>query len=221
MTRDVASGTALIVGAVAGLLTMAFHPTGHEIAAAVGRDAGPARAALLVHVLAIASVPVLFFGAIGFTRRLSPDHGLAIGALVSYGFALVAVMCAALASGLIAPALIAAMVDAGERHRPALQAALAYNSALNQSFAAVYVALSSVAIGLWSLAILVRRTFPGLVGIMGLIVAVLLLSAFLSGRVRLNVHGFGLIILVQSAWLIAVGVLLCRGTRVTPLAGAV
>jgi hypothetical protein len=32
----------------------------------------------------------------------------------------------------------------------------------------------------------------------------------LSGHVRLNVHGFGIVILAEALWLVWVGILLCR-----------
>src|SRR5919204_2721409 len=104
MTRDAASGAALIVGAVAGVVTMSLHPSGRDLAAAVGHSSGPAHLNLFVHALAIASLPVLFFGAIGLTRRLAtePGPGLATGALVTYALAAVAVLCAAVANGLVA-----------------------------------------------------------------------------------------------------------------------
>jgi hypothetical protein len=34
--------------------------------------------------------------------------------------------------------------------------------------------------------------------------------ALLSGHLRLNVHGFGLVVLGQAIWFVTVGVLLCR-----------
>jgi hypothetical protein len=61
---------------------------------------------------------------------------------------------------------------------------------------------------LWSAEILVRKSFPIWLGVAGAAVSTLTLLAYLSGHVRLDVHGFGLLVLAQSAWLISAGVLL-------------
>jgi hypothetical protein len=67
-----------------------------------------------------------------------------------------------------------------------------------------------VAFLLWSAAVLKSRLLPRAVGLAGVVVGVAVLIAFLVGHLRLNVHGFGIVIVLQAAWLIWVGVLLCR-----------
>jgi hypothetical protein len=58
-------GTAMIAGAIMGLVTMALHPTGH----AVMRDvAGQGALALAVHALALAGVPMVFYGGLVLCR---------------------------------------------------------------------------------------------------------------------------------------------------------
>ena len=87
MKRDAVSGAALIVGTVSGLVTMALHPSGHQLMADYDRIAP---LAVAVHVLALAGMPITFLGALGLTRRLSSETATA--ALVAYGFATVAAM---------------------------------------------------------------------------------------------------------------------------------
>ena len=210
MTRDASSGVALIVGAVAGLVTMSLHPTGRELATAVGHAAGPARLNLFVHALAVASLPALLFGAVGLTRRVAGAHTLATVALVTYALGAVAVLNAAVASGMIAPGLIARLVTADDAHRPALEAMLDYGWRFNQAFAAVFVAASSVAIVLWSAAILRGGGLPRWVGTFGAVVGAIILVALHTGHLQLGVHGFGFVVFAQAAWLIAVGVSLWR-----------
>lgn len=210
MTRDRASGAALIVGAIAGLVTMALHPTGHDLMTAVGQSPWPARLNVLAHSIAIAASPLLFFGALGLTQRVAADHWLATVALVTYGFSLIAVMMAATASGLIAPHLIEGLATTSGMEREALDAAFHYNYQVNQAFAKVFVVMSSVAIGLWSVVILRTRALPGWIGVLGCIVAALVVVGLLTGAVRLNVHGFGMIMIAQSAWLIAAGARLLK-----------
>jgi hypothetical protein len=210
MTRERASGAALIAGALAGLATMALHPTGRDLAEAVGRSVWPALLNVFVHSLAIASGPLMLFGAVGFTRRLSAGYGLGDLALATYAFALVAVMSAAIANGLVAPHIIEALAHADPSQRPVVDMLAHFNFQVNQAFASVFVGLSATAIVLWSVTILRARSFSRGIGIFGSVAGALLLIGMLSGHLRLNVHGFGIIMLLESAWLVAVGVTLLR-----------
>lgn len=203
MTREKISGAAFLVGAFATLVVMGLHPTAHDLMGEAGQSA--ARVNLLVHTLAIASCPVLFFGALGLNRRFPPDHGWATGAIVFWGFALVGVMCAALASGLIAPKLIEWMTSGDEANRQTYHALLAYNGQVNQAFAKVHVAMSSVAILFWSIASITTRAFARPIGWLGCVVGVGVLVGLFSGHITLDVHGFGVVILLQAAWLTSVG----------------
>jgi hypothetical protein len=203
MTREKISGVALIAGALATLVVMGFHPTAHDLLGEAGRSA--ARVNLLVHAMAIASCPVLFFGALGVNRRFPSDQGWATGAIVFWGFALVGVTSAALASGLIAPQLISWITSGDEANRPLYHALLAYNGQVNQAFAKVHVAMSSVAILLWSIAIITTRAFARPIGWLGCVVGVGVLVGLFSGYITLDVHGFGVVILLQAAWLFSVG----------------
>jgi len=204
MSREKISGAALLAGALATLVVMGLHPTAHDLMGEAGRSA--ARLNLLVHAMAIASCPVLFFGALGLNRRFPPDQGWASGAIVFWGFALVGVMCAALASGLIAPKVIEWITSGDEANRQTYHALLAYNGQVNQAFAKVHVAMSSVAILFWSIAIITTRAFARPIGWLGCVVGVGVLVGLFSGYITLDVHGFGVVILLQAAWLFSVGV---------------
>ncbi len=211
MNDDQLGGIALIAGAVAGFVTMSLHPTGHDLTAP-GQFAPAAFRNAAVHALAIASLPVSFLGALALTRRLESPARLATAALVTYGFALAAVMSAAVVSGFVAPRLVRGMIDAAAPAREGWETLLDYNYFLNQAFARVYVVASFAAIFLWSLAIVRTRALPAGVGVYGLVMAPVAILAVVSGHVRLGVHGFGLIMLVQGLWLVAAGVRLLRFT---------
>ena len=80
-------GAAMIAGAIMQLITMAFHPTGHDVM----RDtAGQGAVTLAVHALALTAVPIAFYGGLVLTRRLSQRGQLAVLALVFYGTSAVA-----------------------------------------------------------------------------------------------------------------------------------
>jgi len=198
--RDTLGGWCMIAGAVSGLVTMAFHPSGGERPAL----------ALAVHGLALFGVPLAFYGAWVLTRRLASHGALSELALAFYGVSGVATLLAATASGLMAPDLIARAAASAEDARAAAGSLLHYNYALNQAFAKVLVAASATAIGLWSAEIVRTRAMKRSSGIVGCAAAGLVLLALFSGRLVLNVHGFGAIVVVQSVWIILVGAELRR-----------
>ena len=208
MTDDRKSGLALIAGMVGTIITMAFHPTGHDLAAPE-HAASMMQVNVAVHSLALVCIPILFLGALGLTRRLASPNRLALAGLVLFGFAEVAVMIAATASGLVAPGLIHHM-SADPGMADTWRAVLQLDGHLNQAFALIFVVASSVAIVLWSAAILKGNTFSRGLGIYGCILGPLTVIAVLSGHLHLNVHGFGLIMLGQAIWFICCGVTLWR-----------
>jgi hypothetical protein len=208
MTDDRKSGIALITGMAGTIITMALHPTGHDLVA--GHAASMMQLNVAVHTLALVCVPILFLGALGLTQRLASPNRLAVSGLVLFGFAEVAVMIAAAASGLIAPGLFHHMSTDSPTAADAWRAAMALNGHLNQAFALIFTVASSVAIVIWSTAILKSSIFNRALGIYGCILGSLTILGVLSGHIRLNVHGFGLVVLGQAIWFITAGVLLCR-----------
>jgi hypothetical protein len=208
MTDNRMGGLALILGSLAGIVTMVFHPTGHDFFAP-GQFDSATRLGIAVHSLALASLPVSFLGALALSRRVWPRDRLAIAALVIFGFAVVAAMGAAVASGLVAPAVARQMVRAAQPEE-AWRAVFHYTGHLNQGFVQVFVAASSVAIVLWSVSMVRSGAFARGVGYYGMVSGALILLALFSGRLRLNVHGFGLVFLVQAIWFISAGALLWR-----------
>jgi hypothetical protein len=207
MKRDVVSGTLLIAGAVAGVIVMVFHPTGHGVQSAA-EGHGLALVNVMVHSLALCATPVVFLGLLGLARAMGPTD-LTTAALVGWGFGAVAVMSAAVASGFVAPAVMQHIVAAENSRVP--EAFLLYTGLWNQGFAKVYVSATSISMLLWSAAMLRGR--DGSVGpaVAGIVVGVAALLGVLSGLLHLDVHGFGVVTFAQSAWLIWLGILLCRG----------
>jgi hypothetical protein len=102
------------------------------------------------------------------------------------------------------------MSEAGPAAADAWRAAIALDGHLIQAFALIFTVASSVAIVIWSAAMLKSSSFNRALGIYGCILGPLTIVGVLSGHVRLNVHGFGLVILGQAIWFITAGVLLCR-----------
>src|ERR1051325_78194 len=122
MTDDRKSGLALIAGMTGTIITMALHPTGHDLTAP-GHAATMMQLHVAVHTLALVCIRIVFLGALRLTQRLASPNRLALSGLVLFGFAEVAVMIAAAASGLIAPGLFHHMADAGPAAAEAWRAA--------------------------------------------------------------------------------------------------
>jgi hypothetical protein len=211
MKADLTSGLSLIASSLAYVLVMTFHPT----AAGMHGDGGghAAHLAAVVHALAIAATPVLFFGLLGVARRLGGSD-LSTAALVMAGFGGVAVLSAATASGFIFPGVLSRVAPAAGADPT--HALLLYTGLWNQAFAMIQVIAYCVSILLWSAAILRgggRIALPLPTALAGAVIALGVLTALASDHVQLDVHGARLIILGQSAWFLWIGILLCRSAE--------
>jgi len=210
MNRDVASGALLIAGAAAGVVVMGLHPTAHGLMSAEsGRHLTQLN--VLVHGLALAAVPMVFLGLLGLCRRLGPSD-LATAGLVAYGWGCVAVMSAAVASGFVAPEVIARLASEGGATMP--ESLLAYTGLWNKEFAKVNVVATSVAIVLFSATMLRRGRLSRAAGAFGAVAGGVISILFFAGHLTLDLHGFRFVTFAQSAWLVWVGALLCRVNRV-------
>ena len=77
-------GAALIVGAVGMVVTMIFHPTGHDLLSQAEQIARRNELiTVITHSLALASIPILIFGFSGLSRRLGWDSPPASAALIA------------------------------------------------------------------------------------------------------------------------------------------
>lgn len=216
MTDDRKGGLALIAGTLGSIVTMSLHPTGHDLMSP-GQAEVMARLTVFVHALALASLPILFLGVLALARRLDGPGRQGLAGLVVYGFGLTAVMSAATASGLVAPGVVRAMIDAVPADRPQLQALFQYTGRLNQGYAQVFAIASSAAILLWSAALVRRAGFARALGFYGLLLGAALVLAVGSGHLHLGVHGFGILVFTQALWFVGAGAWLAgHDTAATP-----
>jgi hypothetical protein len=208
MTDTRLGGAAMLAAAIAGIITMAVHPTSHDVLTP-GRFQTVAMLGEAVHIFAIIATTFAFLGALGLARYLDSPNRLAMSALVIYGFAAVAVVIAATLSGLVAIPVLQKLVEQPQAAAQ-WQGFATYSGLLNQAFARIYTLLASIAIALWSVAIVRSRKLPRAAGIYGLAIAPVIFVVVASGHVRLDVHGFGAVVLLQAIWSIAVGAALYR-----------
>src|SRR5688572_1858749 len=141
MTQDARPyGLALIGGTLAGLVTMASHPTGHGLLADFERVAPINQG---VHALAIAGTIVTVIGLVGLRRELATRQVLADAALVSYAFGAISVMFAAIASGLIQTDVAAMVLEGGDAARATWDPFGEYTYVFNQAATKVFVVTAS------------------------------------------------------------------------------
>lgn len=209
MRRDAVSGTLIILGCLLELLVMGLHPTGHD-PVNVDTFSRFARMNVLVHSGALIAVPILFLGLLGLSRRLGLSD-FTIAALVVHAFGSFAVLVAAVASGYVATSVIGELFKVEAGARPIYHALMEYTHMWNQAFARVFVVASAASILLWSTAIVTGRRLAIWLGIFGGVIGVAILVPALSGHLHLDTHGFGIVVLLQSLWLILVGITMFRG----------
>ncbi len=183
------------------IITMIFHPGGkiapEQLEQMIRLNIG-------VHSLALASIPVLLLGAWGMSRRLDGGDCIAWAGLVLFGLASVAVMSAGMLNGLVAPGLMRKIVAATPETRDSWQMMLSYNFQVNQAFARVYSMGASLAILLWSGAILRYRTLGMGVAIYGIVLGVATAAGIGSGLLTPDRHGFAVLIFGQAIWFLLV-----------------
>jgi hypothetical protein len=201
MTDERRSAIALIAGSAGMIITMIFHPGGkiapeqleHVIHVSIG-----------VHSLALASIPVLFLGAWGMTRRLDGGDRLAWAGLVLFAMACIAVMNAGTLNGLVAPKLMRLVVAATPETRETWRMIANFSFQMNQAFARVYSVGASLALVLWSAAILRYRAMGRGVGIYGVVLGLATAVVICSGLLTPDRHGFAMLIFGQAIWFLVV-----------------
>jgi hypothetical protein len=80
---------------------------------------------------------------------------------------------------------------------------------LNGAMAKVHVAGSSLAIALWSIAML-RTGFARVLAIVGFVVPLAGLAVIFNGGLHMSVHDLAHLVLAQSIWMVWTAVLLIR-----------
>jgi hypothetical protein len=200
MSVNRSAAVALVGGFLAGLVTMALHPTGSDVIHEASEGSSNVLV-VAVHVLALLGQGVVLSGALALTRELRRRRDLAIAGYVFFALGAVSVIFAAAASGLLAPTVLRGYGEASEASRATMLQFLRYTGLLNQTFAKMNVMFSCVAILLWSVATFSGRELGRGLGIYGMVVAATLLAGIATGVLTLGVHGFGLVVLSQGVWL--------------------
>src|ERR1700693_6252299 len=161
------SGWALIAGSVGLLVTLILHPSERGLFDPAQTES-VGRTTIMVHSVALFALPLLFMGAVGIYRRIGWNSSVALAGLIIYGFALVAILNAIVIDGLVTPGLGRAIANATPDKAAEWNIALKHNGLLDQAFMSVFLIASSLAIALWSVAIVRTGAFARVIGIFGL-----------------------------------------------------
>ena len=210
MKDNQVGGIALIAGSIGFIITMSFHPSGHDFMEAGNQLSHVITRTIIVHIPAAVSLPILFLGALALSRSLASPDRIAIAAIVAYGFAAVAAMSNVVVDGFVAPGLMGKLITAAPPASDMWRVVLSYNGRLNEVYAQIFLIASSAAITLWSIAILRNRTLAVGIGIYGVLLGPIIVIALTMGHLTLAEHWFRLFIVAQVAWFIIVGALLLR-----------
>jgi hypothetical protein len=220
MTDNRKASWALILGSVGGMVTMAIHPVagGPMTPAQVDRLATVSG---IAHGLALVSVLLLFLGVCGLTRALAGLDRLAFSALVTYGFAAVAILIAASVSGWIVPdtmRLMARDVTTNNGSQADWRIAIASMFQINQAMSRIYSVGAAVAITLWSVRCLRSRQLSQGFAWYGCVVAPLIAILIFIGHLRLDVHGMAVVMLSEVIWFVGMGIALWKPEAAKPAA---
>jgi hypothetical protein len=216
LERKKIDAVALVLGTFATLVTMAMHPSGGRALRDGESLSRVGVAAVVSHSIAIAGLPLLLLGFWGLSRLLGWDSALVRLAFVTYAVSLVAVLNAAVMSGFVSTGTAMAIRPATPEDERVLQALGAYTFVINQGFAKVYVVASAAAMILWSLRAIRIRGWRG-AGIFGVLAGGAAAGLVLTGTLPLNVHGFGMIVLLQSAWTVWIATRMATSESATTL----
>jgi len=204
MTDDRKSGIALIAGALGLIVTMALHPlplaslTPEQVVRLM-------RMSGIAHSIAMVSALLLFLGACGLTRSIQAADRIAFAALVTFGFACIAVLIATAVSGFIMPGIMELMLRDSPANARQWQIVSAGIFQINQAFSRIYSVAASLAMILWSVSALRNGGFGRGVAIYGCIGAPIVVVAVAIFHLRMDVHVMAAVVVVQAVWFILVG----------------
>jgi hypothetical protein len=205
-----AAGALLIGGSILEIAAMAHHPSvhAHDMAAVLAQLQALSAASAWVHGVLIALMLTVFFALTEFAWQRDIARPAIRAGLIAYAAGVVAMMGAALVDGFVTPRV--AILAEGLRAADLSITAQLLNLCVlfNQALAHLGAIAMSVAIIAWSLDLLRRAGFERALGAAGIAIGLGCVAALIAGVLQLDVHGMMLVLVLQAAWTIGLGVLL-------------
>ncbi|MEL7001506.1 MAG: hypothetical protein AAFN93_02095 [Bacteroidota bacterium] len=192
------AGRALIIGSVLMVLTMILHPVGGDIHHLIRIS----QVIIISHSLAIASIPINFYGFWGLTTKLGKTDIFSLLAFIIMGMSLLGAMLAASINGLALPFFVDHYGEANADTINAIHPVLEYSFALNKAMTIIYIVGSCLSVSLWSMAIIKQKSLPVWIGYLGLSLGVIAVILLLSGFVFNDLHGLRIFVVGNVVWTI-------------------
>ena len=212
-TPDVTAGLILISSALASVTAAAHHP----VIKAQGRDDFLARiresavADRFVHGVLIVCSIALLFTLFRFAQRLGTQRATVLLGLISYSFGTAIMINAALIDGFVAPEIGSSFLQAPSDIADDGIALLKLCSIVIQVFTKTGVITTSVAILLWSAALIRAGRGPLLAAVVGVAVVLVQVFVLAYGGPTITAHTIIPIVVAMAVWYFAIGLLLMAG----------
>ena len=166
---------------------------------------------VITHSIALFSLPFGWIGFWGLTRKIGADHFGSMLAFFMISLGMVAVLIAGATNGLVLPIFLQHYKDATPEELAVIKPVMRYGFAVNQAFDYVYTVAFCLAVGCWSVAILLTRKLARWIGWLGIGVVLAVAAFFISGMGAPNsVQGLRIFISGIIVWILVVGIALIR-----------
>jgi hypothetical protein len=198
------AGTSLFVFTFLLVFTMVLHPTGGSIAHLI--EAAPM--IVVTHAVAIVAIPFGWLGFWGLTKKLGIEDYWSMLGFAMVSVALIAVMLAGTANGIVMPIYLQNFKDASPVIVESIKPIIKYGLAVNKAFDYIYTGTFCVAVLSWSIAILRSKKLALWLGWLGIILSISVVIIFINGMavntlLGLRIFGTGILL-----WLLIVGYML-------------
>lgn len=210
---DRTCGITLGGASVLAVAAMSHHPSiqSHGTRSVLEEAVHEATLSRWIHAAMIVFLLVMTFGLTGFAQRLGLRRPLVLLGLVAFITATAAGIGAGILNGFAFPGMAESYRDAPGEQQEQVRLVLAYGSVVSGVFARMTMLGWCVAVLAWSFAIVGRRGPVLGVALGGVALALTGLGIQSFGSLRLDVEGFGAVVLGLALWCLAIGTLLARG----------
>jgi hypothetical protein len=198
------AGYCLLIGSLLMVTTMVLHPAGGSMEHIIKIS----KMAIFSHSIAVLSIPFTAFGFYGLTKVLKTESRFSYLGLAFIGFALVAVMLAALLNGLVLPLYVLKYAGETGQNLDSLKLIITYGTTFNAALDYVFIAGYSIAMLIWSLIITKTITLPKWHGFVGIALVLIVLIGVILQLNFISVTGFTIYIFGIVSWIVLAGYLL-------------
>lgn len=200
------SGYSLLIGSSLMVLTMLLHPSGGDIQHILKIS----KVAIISHSLGVLSTVFTAYGFYGLASALLTPVRLSFLGLCFAGFALVAVMLAALLNGIVLPLYVLQQVPVAEESVTSVKLVIQYGVTINAALAYVFITGYSIAMLIWSFAMIRSERFPDWLGYWGILLVGITIVAALFQLNFISVTGFTVYIAGIVSWIVSTAFILIR-----------